>query len=155
MDPAFHVSVMSLKQAQDKKKAQAEDDHWKKTASLREEYDLLNDGIWRLRSILLESDDLTESMNNKFVMQAKQKWLRDLLLMLDLCLVDSVKSMIKDYRKSYKELRCSLLSIRRVRGTQRECSNITCSPELQRRLDEFDECLFRLWLLFNCFFCTY
>ena len=141
MDPAFHVSVMSLKP--DKKKVQAEDDHWKKTTSLREEYDLLNDGIWKLRAILLESDDLTESMNNKFVMQDKQKWLRNLLLMLDLCLVDSVKSMIRDYRKSYKELRCSLLSIRRVRGTQRE-ADVTCSPELQRRLEEFDECLFRL-----------
>lgn len=36
------------------------------------------------RSILLDSDELTDSMNNKFVMAAAQKWLRDLLLMLDL-----------------------------------------------------------------------
>ena len=92
MDPAFHVSIMSLKQTEQKRRQQ-DDDHWKKTASLREEYDLLENGIWKLRSLLLESDDLTESMNNKFVMDGKQKWLRDLLLMLDLCLVDSVKKV--------------------------------------------------------------
>ena len=90
MDPAFHVSIMSLKQ---QKRNQQDDDHWKKTASLREEYDLLENGIWKLRSLLLESDDLSESMNNKFIMDGKQKWLRDLLLMLDLCLVDSVKKV--------------------------------------------------------------
>ena len=38
----------------------------------------------KFRSILLDSDELTDSMNNKFVMAAAQKWLRDLLLMLDL-----------------------------------------------------------------------
>ena len=59
----------------------------------REEYDLLENGVWKLRSILLESDELTESMNNKFVMEGKQKWLRDLLLMLDLALLDKVQNV--------------------------------------------------------------
>lgn len=54
---------------------------------------MLENGVWKLRSILLESDELTESMNNKFVMEGKQKWLRDLLLMLDLALLDKVQNV--------------------------------------------------------------
>ena len=37
MDPAFHVSIMSLKnqQKQNARRSVANDDHWKKTTSLR------------------------------------------------------------------------------------------------------------------------
>ena len=35
MDPAFHVSIMSLKNQQKARRSVANDDHWKKTTSLR------------------------------------------------------------------------------------------------------------------------
>ena len=41
------------------------------------------------RSILLDSSEMTESINNNFVMGSDQKWIRDLLLMLDLGLSDA------------------------------------------------------------------
>ena len=68
------------------------------------------------RSILLDSNELTDSMNNKFIMKMESKWLRNLLLMLDLALVECVNHLVKDYRKSYVQLRSHLMSIRRVRN---------------------------------------
>jgi len=137
MDPAFHIAVSQCVQ-------EGEEKEQKKTTSLREEHDILEDGLWNLRSILLDSDELTDSMNNKFVMAAAQKWLRDLLLMLDLALLDSVNEMVvKDYRQSYMRLRSHVMSIRRVRGSQRQ-SRHPMSAELKRRLDVFDDLMFSL-----------
>ena len=43
MDPAFHIAVSQCVQDEDEEKEQ------KKTTSLREEHDILEDGLWNLR----------------------------------------------------------------------------------------------------------
>ena len=45
MDPAFHIAVSQCVQDGDDGK----ENEQKKTTSLREEYDILEDGLWNLR----------------------------------------------------------------------------------------------------------